>query len=1537
MENVLSDQNKVVSLFQFIQELNKLKQKMNLNVKDHPWHLLVSRLPDDPENVSLRYRDRVAEEDAEESDVLLSVHKPEFEICPDPDARLLRWLEPGWEDFRQEAAFIEATPSGQLDPESGEPVPERFADDAARAELGRAWMEARQAWAERQRRIARTRELFNSLYQLYFELKRESETEEMVVANGFLCDRDNPEICHPVLTHRVGIAFDPDANIISIRNTETPSELYTVVFQGMDGVNLGEINALSDDLKANDYHPLDRVETPGFLKALVRQLSADSVFSEDGAPEGWARHSRLLLYLEPCFIVRRRLDGTLKAIEQVIENIQETGEIPEPIRDIVSGGIQELPEDGGEASIEEQLAAVGGESVDILLSKQANKEQLDIARRIEQHNAVLVQGPPGTGKTHTIANLMGHFLAQGKSILVTSYTSKALRVLKDKVNPGLQNLCVSMLDDSNADMERSVNGITETMSHTTSSELRREMAVIAEEREGIIAQLADVRRSIFNMIRQECGSMDYNGEKISPSAAARFVQEHEGDLSYIPGKVRLRSPLPLTFEQLSALYRSNESLSAEDEAELGLDIPKPELLIGPADFEQAVQQAAAAQRRLSEIADKNGWDIVSREDASIEITGGFGKIALTPPSADDVRALKEQVTSLGRVERWMVRAALDGSSGGAYRQRWLTLVEQIQLVCRMNETVVAEQFGLDVSIEEPDAAAQMRTVLETVRAILAERGSIGWLTRIAHREYGEALECARINGHALETAADCDIILHQMQLDEMREKCARYWDALMYGMGMPAFYELRGETPEKTADNWIPYIRRFLDWYSSDYARILEGMRRVGLPTDVLLAVDPKDADLVAAEKQFAVIANVLPELCDVCEATARLDGCRDRLDRAKAVLLSGKRGGSRVCRRLREAVDARDRNAYAEGYAALETAYGKYALQARREDMLRTLEPVAPDWAGAIRGRAGVHGGSTLPDTIEDAWKWKQLCGMIEEITGRPFRELQERSLSLSTRYRQITALYAEKSAWYHLLRRTEANLDMNQALQGWKQTVKRIGKGTGKTAPRLKAEARRLMVKCQAAVPAWIMPINRALESLNPKQNRFDIIIIDEASQSDISALAILYMGRKLVIVGDDRQVSPMAVGVDATKMDSLEQMYLRGKIPNSQLYNAKTSLYDIAATTFKPLMLHEHFRCVPEIIGFCNRLSYDGRIKPLREASSSHLLPAVVNHRVDGGQRAGDGKVNPREAKAVVALMRACMAQPEYAGKSFGVISLLGDEQYRLIQREIDETIPPRDIIERNILCGNSANFQGDERDVIFLSLVDSGDGDKPLHLMGYGVDDATRKRYNVAVSRARDQLWVVHSLDAANDLKAGDIRRTLLEYAANPRAQEGAQPESAAEGAPFEQAVAAALIGRGYHIVQQWAVGAYRLDMVAVCAGNTVAIECDGECWHGGDAKVRADMERQTILERLGWRFIRIRGSEYYRDPAKALERVAAELERCGIAPEAAGAAPEARSSELLERVERLATEILRGGADSAVRSRPLMVAEPDRSRLMRVSN
>ena len=112
---------------------------------------------------------------------------------------------------------------------------------------------------------------------------------------------------------------------------------------------------------------------------------------------------------------------------------------------------------------------------------------------------------------------------------------------------------------------------------------------------------------------------------------------------------------------------------------------------------------------------------------------------------------------------------------------------------------------------------------------------------------------------------------------------------------------------------------------------------------------------------------------------------------------------------------------------------------------------------------------------------------------------------------------------------------------------------------------------------------------------------------------------MGKKIIVVGDDEQVSPMAVGIDDSKIQSLMTMLIKGKIPSAHLWDAKMSLYDIAKLNYTPLMLQEHFRCVPDIIGYCNMLSYEGKIKPLREAGSSPFKTAMFH--IASTEREGD----------------------------------------------------------------------------------------------------------------------------------------------------------------------------------------------------------------------------------------------------------------------------------------------------------------------------
>jgi very-short-patch-repair endonuclease len=458
--------------------------------------------------------------------------------------------------------------------------------------------------------------------------------------------------------------------------------------------------------------------------------------------------------------------------------------------------------------------------------------------------------------------------------------------------------------------------------------------------------------------------------------------------------------------------------------------------------------------------------------------------------------------------------------------------------------------------------------------------------------------------------------------------------------------------------------------------------------------------------------------------------------------------------------------------------------------------------------------------------------------------------------------------------------------------------------------------MAIAKGAVPVWIMPLNEVAEAFDPRTTRFDVVIIDEASQCDPTAMFALYLGKQTLIVGDDEQVTPLAVGVDAEQVQQLRYVHLQG-IPQKELYSGDFSIYGFAQVFFGGVIrLIEHFRCAPNIISFSNELSYNNEIKPLREASAIKPSPHVIPYRVEVG-RGKCEDVNEVEAETIASLICASLELPEYAinesgnPTSFGVVSLVGGQQAMKVDSLLRQRIEPAEYRHRQILCGDAAQFQGDERDVVFLSLVDSPPIAPPLPMRQEGPRSIFKKRFNVAASRARNQMWVVHSLNHEVDLKPGDYRRRLIEHSLDPEARERELERLLSKVDPqsreFEGRVLRRLLEANFRVIPQFRVGHYRIDLVVVGGGKRLAIECDGERTHGPE-KLLDDMERQANLERLGWRFVRIRGSLFFRDEDRALRPLFQRLSELGITPNLQLQTDARPFDETIQQVVRRAQEL-----------------------------
>jgi very-short-patch-repair endonuclease len=1229
---------------------------------------------------------------------------------------------------------------------------------------------------------------------------------------------------------------------------------------------------------------------------MVVQLSPRGEFLEERAPN--IEVGDPCIGRDPVLFLRARTLGFAAAIEGILADLRTREDLPWSLLNIVG-------EEGPIAEAGDAKAAGSGAAQadsEVLLSKPANPEQIRIAQQLEEHGGVLVQGPPGTGKTHTIGNLVGHLLAQGKSVLVTSHTTKALRMVRHHIVAELRPLCVSVLEsdlDSRKQLESAVGSIAERLSRADAGSLEMQAKRLESERVELLKKLDEISSELTEARADEYREIAIAGKSWAPADAARQVVEEKEAHGWIPGPVAAVAPLPLSAGELADLYRTGVSISREDENELSGHLPELHDLPRAEEFEASLgERNRLGMEELDLRSDL--WDSGGVQSSAGEIEGLAA-------------ALVQAVEPLSGKDKWKLAAVYAGKYGDAHRQPWDQLISFVRLVHR--EAANAQESFVKYGPEASGNSGfkEQERIAGEILAHLEDGGKLGSITLFTHKAWSQFLEQTKVNGARPRLAEHFHALRQFFRLKSLREELSARWDRQVAILGTPQSSEM-GEEIEKTLMQYCDSIEDCLGWQEQTWLPLQQRLRDAGFRWDKFLAEQPA---VVGSDGELAririAVTDALLAIMDSRFKKLKLlqleEEFRDLKSRLKLAARVAK--ASKVVGQLLAAVTDENCNRYGEAYERLLELKSKQADLDLRRALLAKLETAAPAWAGAIRNRSGVHGRGEPPRDAASAWTWRQLNDELDRRAGVSLEVLQAKSEKLREQLRRVTVELIDKRSWASQAHRTSSR--QRQALVGWLDTIRRIGKGHGIRVSLLRAEAASKMSECRGAVPVWVMPLSRVVENFDPRTARFDVVIIDEASQSDVMALVALYLGKTVLVVGDHEQVSPSAVGQDLGVIQNLIFQYLRG-IPNSDLYDGQISIYDLARQSFGgTTCLVEHFRCVPEIIQFSNAVSYDGRIKPLRDASRVHLRPPTIAHRVSGASR--DGKINRQEALTVASLLAAAMEQPEYkkndAGQplSFGVVSLVGDEQAIEIDNLIRAHVSPDRYELHRVLCGNAAQFQGDERDVVFISLVDTAE----RGALSLRDQELFKQRFNVAASRARDQMWIVHSLSPHNDLKADDLRRQLIEHAEDPaRLMRALGEKEKRTQSNFEREVMKRLEAAGYRVTPHWKIGTFRIDLVVEGSGKRLAIECDGDRYQPLE-KLPEDMERQSVLERMGWIFTRIRCTEFLRNPARAMKPVFEKLQMLEIPPgadatEAEGATK--TSHDVVDRVIRRAEELRR---------------------------
>ncbi|EYB67853.1 hypothetical protein DEIPH_ctg032orf0104 [Deinococcus phoenicis] len=1468
-------QDRARRLFQFLQEFTALKFKPQ-RTSDNDSLLWFSNLPEEKE---IEHAARLSAREGT-PDEWLVIRKPKLHPAPTLPDLLEPWVK-GPLDQADKPPAVHTQRVVETQILDDDLLPQRIQDTlfldqepevlALWTDYERRW----QTWAAEERRARTVQAKYLQLFDMHQKLASFGETYELRLGFGYLAWRtpDGVEVRRHLLTAQANLTFDALNGVLSV--TAGGDGARTTLEQDMLEPHQRPLTQVTEEIQrvlAEDGEDLwSENVVPKVLQQWVNAVEGRGVYVPELTPlSPGGVTSNPVVHWAPALILRRRGERSLgAAYGDILRKLPELDSVPRNLAGFIS-------------TPEERPAGEGtGQSGEVYFPLPANDAQLDIIRRLGRQQGVLVQGPPGTGKSHTIVNLVSHLLATDQRVLVTSHTARALKVLRDKFPAELAALCVTHLrgeEGARAMLEGSVQQILERSTTRDARKERQTLELLSARLETDRQQEDRLLDTLRDIRERETNTLDLFGYQGTAQRIGEQLRQQEAAFSWIADLVSPDRPAPLTDAEALRLLALLRDFGEGEIGELRQQWPDTAALVSPEEFVRFTLAERESQARAEEhqAARAHPHYAILRD--------------ATPEARQTLLATVQALDAAAETGRrhpsiWLGRAVtalLQGQTSlwEEIQSRTTELLPELQRRADwLEQTGVTGLEGLDPQTVRNDAGA----VLAHLEGGGKWGGLFGKPAAVKGRLYLK--DSVRVGGRPAETPEALRDLLEYLALTSRLARLEAVWQAAEVQTSGPVKLRVRYWGEQQALLQSLSNLKQQLDQARQAVAAL------PGLPQPQWWEPGELRALVRAAQAADTEL-----------DAQARRKMLEDLLPRLDVLLTSLE--AHPVVEELRQATQARDSAAYGQAHARLLHLTARRERLAGREDLLGKLRSAAPAFADELTASARETAWDERLGNLEAAWRWQQAEARLAYLAN-PDTEVDVREQLVHTRQRIRDTLrdLAATHAWKNTLDRLQ-NKEL-QGLEAWRQAMKKLGKGTGKNADLYRRLARQALEQARTAIPAWIMPLHLVAESFPMEPSMFDVVIVDEASQAGPEALFLAFIAKKIIIVGDDKQIEPEGVGLQLAQVSALAHRFLFDFPAGWIISSPKASLFSFGAYTYPPMIsLREHFRCMPEIIKFSSDLSYENHpLMALRQFGADRLQPLVARHVENGYtlSKRGD-KVNPPEVRAIVDQIKACLNSPRYAGKTFGVISLLGDSQAEEIAALLRAEVPEAELERRRLVCGNAYSFQGDERDVIFLSMVDSPAEGRRSTLRSR--DDGTfQPRYNVAVSRARDQLWLFHSVDLPH-LHPDDLRASLIRHVRAPELEQfqplarqrvlelreqAARPGRGRNPAPapfdswFEVDVYLSLVERGYCVVPQYEMNGYRVDLVVEGLRGRLAVECDGDHWHGPERYLQ-DLHRQQTLERAGMQFWRVRGSTYARDPEVALEDLWRTLDARGVFPE-----------------------------------------------------
>ena len=1331
-------------------------------------------------------------------------------------------------------------------------------------------------WVEEHNDWERIHKVYAKLFAIHQEQLRLGEDYELVLALGLLTWQTpcGQRVRRHIIVANATLEFESQLAEFTVRPLPDGAKVRPELdmLDGEDQPVNAEHTARALLDKAEEDDPWNKSIVEGVLQSLVHSIDSEGEYSSALQAESSPSKKPVVEYAPALILRKRSVQGLTETLKRMKERIENGEHIPTQF-----GSLAEIQTNGNGVSDHDPGNTTSGFDSELFFPKPWNEKQRLIAEKMRTSNGILVQGPPGTGKSHTIANLICHLLATGQRTLITAKTPRALQVLEKLVPKELHPLSINLLGggpDERKSLESSVSGILQKDDDWQADRAARMIKNRERKLQGLREEKAAVDRRL-RQIRESEKHPQVIGEGAYRGTAARIAETVNRDQSayeWFTDTVPLEAPCPLTKEFVRRTFDGLRRFGPATRKELGQQ--RPEHLIPTEDFGHLVESEKKAIQKHERWSDR-------ADDHTVA--------ALSDIAGDKVQAIHEAVRNfedllhtLSALPHTWVGEALRDIAGGCA----LTWRERHRATQSAIDTIESLVFVADNrAIEFPDGIDN-QTLLESahkLRNYVAGGGRLNWWTRPFQsktvREHRHVLKGVTMNGRRCISLEQFSVLIDVLTVRHECEKAWRIWAGHHNGTSGPYALQLQE-------------FRQLHEALGQSLSlEVLIDNCRTAIRECPLLH-KPRWMDESEIQQMLAACRTAL-----ATQAQRRISEKTRKLEEP-LVDLVGKANSHPITHKFLSAIRERDVDGYRQAANEIQHLAEQLRLMQEHGARLNRLREFVPNLTANMEETYDSADWDHRVPHIEKAWHWVQAKFWVDEyIRKDDYQSLWERSRQIEHDINKAIAELAELRAWSFCLSRLKDS--HRKHMVAWQKAMGFLGKGTGKYASRYRRDAQKHLNECREAVLAWVMPLHRVWDTVDPSPGIFDVVIIDEASQCGPEALPLLYLGKKVLIVGDDKQISPEAVGLDHNAVHSLMEQFL-SDFAFKDSFALESSLFDHGQRLYRGghITLREHFRCMPEIIRFSNEYFYSATpLIPLRQYGTDRLTP-LERVFVEGGYREGSDSavVNKPEADAIVDKIVELCDDERYSDKTMGVVVLQGKAQAGLIEGKLLERLGAEEMERRRLVCGNPYSFQGDERHVMFLSMVAAAN-----KRIQPSTKTADERRFNVAASRARDQMFLFHSV-TVNDLSESDLRRKLLEFFMNPGLRQisgiereelerqAAQDDRTVLNRPtpfdswFEVDVALELARKHFEVQPQYEVAGKRIDLVVEGGKARLAVECDGDEWHSVD-QYEKDMARQRQLERCGWEFFRVRESAFRANRETALERLWPMLKERGIVPNA----------------------------------------------------